>query len=239
MRTKGLIMTFLSFLLAAGGWYFYQMEREERYNGMSIVPERTKDIPLYEGLKPGGGPSYVIEGQHWQEILDYYKVVLPENGWTDTFIQASNSAEKDGAGFMSTWKKPGQDWELSIDAGYFQQDNMTKVIFDKRNILTASKWIKETPEEICINEQPDRSDECFKLTDKQSIKEIVELVNDGFDWEKERIPYLGKSTILLDAFRVEVFYDLEKGIYLVSEKGTKWMKPEPEFFMLTRISKEY
>ncbi|HAQ07615.1 MAG TPA: hypothetical protein DCR24_08885 [Bacillus bacterium] len=232
-------MTFLSFLLAAGGVYFYQMEKEARYNGMSIVPERTKDIPLFNGLQPGGGPSYMIEGRHWEEILNYYKEVLPENGWTEVFIHASSNLEEDGAGFMSTWIKPGQNWELAIDAGYFKQNNRTQVIFDKKSISTATEWIKESPKEICIKFKVEVYYECIKLTDTHSNKQIAELVNSALDWEKERIPYSGKSMIDIDSFKVEVYYDLEKGIYLVSNKGTKWMKPEQEFFMLTRISKEY
>lgn len=238
MRSKGIIFVFI-LILVVGGWFFYQNERESRYVGQSIIPERTDDIPLYDELKHDGSPAYVVEGNHWEEVLNFYKKELPENGWTLEYIHSSGNDHDDGTGFMSTWRKPGQGWELSIDAGYFQSQNRTEVIFDKRKILTATTWIENSPEVICINEQPDRSEDCFRITDKQTIEEIVKLVNSANDWEKDPILYQGKSTMNFGTFTVEVYYDLDKGIYLVSNKGIKWMKPEQEFFEQTRISKEY
>lgn len=236
---KRMVLVIFSLLLVAGGLYIFQKEREERYEGQSFIPERSKDVPLYKGLRPDGSPEYVIEGDHWEEILAYYKKVLPENGWEEDFIQSSKYHNEDGAGFMSSWHKKDQQWELYIGAGYFKNQNQTEVIFDKRERMISTVWIEEQPESICINEQPERSKDCFEITDKKTISEITSMVNGAFDWDKEWTAYDGKSTIEFGAFHVEVYYDLNKGIYLVSNKGTKWMKPETEFFETTRISKEY
>lgn len=229
----------MSVILAAGALYFYQKEREERYGGKSFIPERSEDVPLYLGLKPHRDPGYTIEGDHWQEVLSFYKKVLPENGWTEIFIQSSDQPEEDGAGFISAWQKEGQEWELAINGAYFENMDQTEVIFDKIEKMTSTKWIENQPEAICINEQPDRSKDCFEMTDEQTITQIIGLVNGANDLQKEEILYEGKSKIDFGSLTVEVFYDLDKGIYLVSEKGTKWLKPEKEFFVLTRISKEY
>jgi hypothetical protein len=237
--SKKLVLIFVLILVTAGGYYSYQQSKKENYAGMSIIPERTDDVPLYKGLKPDGSPAYLIEGDHLKEILAYYEKVLPNYGWTAEYIHSTQDIQQDDSGFMSIWRKPGQTWELSIDGDYFKNENQTAVVFDKMDILTFSKWIDEIPEEICINEQPDRSDDCFKMTDKHSIRQIVELVNGAPDWQKDKTPYKGISTIDFGNINVEVHYDLEKGIYFISEKGTKWMKPEKEFFELTKISKEY
>lgn len=236
---KRTLLVIFSLLLVAGGFFIFQKERDERYAGQSFIPERSKDVPLYKGLSPEGSPEYVIEGDHWEEILAFYKKVLPENGWEEVYIQSSDNHNEDGAGFMSSWHKKGQQWELYIGAGYFRNQNQTEVIFDKRERMTASAWIEKQPESICINEQPERSKDCFKITDKKTISEIISLINGAFDQNKEWTPYEGKSTIEAGSFLIEVYYDLDKGIYLVSDKGTKWMKPEKEFFESTRISKEY
>lgn len=236
---KRTILVILGLLLVAGGFFIFQREREERYAGQSFIPERSKDVPLYKGLSPDGSPEYVIEGDHWEEILAYYKKVLPEHGWEKVSIQSSNNHNEDGAGFMSTWHKKEQKWELYIGAGYFKNQNQTEVIFDKRERMIATAWIEKQPESICINEQPERSKDCFKINDKKTISDIISMINGAFDQNKERTPYGGKSTIEVGSFHIEVYYDLDKGIYLVSDKGTKLMKPEKEFFESTRISKEY
>ena len=238
MLSKGIIFVFALSLVVAG-WFFYQKERELKYDGQTIIPERTDDIPLYDELKHDGSPAYFVEGNHLKDVLNYYKEVLPQNGWRLEFMHSYENGQDDGTGFMSTWRKPEQEWELSIDSGYFMSQNRTEVIFDKRKILTSNTWIGNSPKVICINEQPDRSENCFSMTDKETIEKIVILINSATDWDKDLILYQGKSTMEFGNFTVEVYYDLDKGIHLVSDKGTKWMKPEPEFFELTRISKEY
>lgn len=236
---KRIAIIFSILLLVSAGFYIFQKEREERYNGQTIVPEHSKDVPLYKGLKPDGNPEYVIQGDHWEEILDYYKKTLPEYGWHEVFIQVSDLEAGDGSGFISTWEKEGQSWDLYINAGYFMNTNQTEVVFDKRKRMTSTAWIENQPVSICINEQPERSKDCFEMKDDETITKIIRMVNEAFDWNTEVYPYEGRSTIEFGTLQVEVYYDLEKGIYFVSDKGTKWMKPEKEFFETTRISKEY
>jgi hypothetical protein len=236
LKKTAIVIFFI--LLFAGGFYVYHQEQKERYNGMTFIPEHSEDVPLYKGLKPKS-PEYTIDGDSWEDILSFYKRVLPEHGWKEIYVQSSPDSSEDGAGFMSAWQKEGQEWELTINASYFHCNNQTEVVFDKREKISATNWIENEPVEICINEQPDRSDDCFKMTDKSTISKIVELVNSASDWNRERTPYSGISTIDFGSVSVEVYYEMDKGIYFVSEKGTKWMKPEQEFFELSRISKEY
>lgn len=113
------------------------------------------------------------------------------------------------------------------------------MVFEKREALKAMKWIEKDGSEICINEQPDKSDDCFALTDMKAIERISEFINSAPAAEKQQIYYVDKSVIEFQALKITVYYDLEMGIYFVSDRGTKWMKPEREFFELTRISKEY
>lgn len=239
MKNKHIFFIVISILLLAGGVFVYFTERQERYDGLSFIPEKSDDVPLYEGLKPNGAPGYFISGDHWQNIMAFYQTVLPKNGWTEVFVQSSKNSSEDGAGFISAWQKEGQDWELTINAAYFENSNRTDVTFDKTDRIITSKWIENQPDELCINEQPDRGDDCFPITDQHTIGEIIGLINGAMDWTKGQMLYDGKSLITAGSLNIQVFYDLEKGIYLVSDKGTKWMKPEKEFFELTRISKEY
>jgi uncharacterized protein with PQ loop repeat len=239
LKTKHIFFILISLFLISGGLFFYFQERQERYDGLSFIPERSKDVPLYEGLKPNGAPGYIMSGDHWQDIMSFYRTVLPKNGWIEVYIQSSGASTEDGAGFLSAWQKEGQDWELTIDAGYYENTDRTEVTFDKRERITSSKWIANQPDTICINEQPDRGDDCFPISDQHAISQIIELINGAMDWKKEQILYDGKSVLTAGSLNIQVSYDLEKGILLVSDKGTKWMKPEKEFFELTRISKEY
>ena len=224
-------------MLIVGGVFYFQKKQEEKYHGLPIIPERTTDIPLYTGLKPAS-PVYTTEGDHWEEVKSFYERELPENGWSLTMSQASSDNTEDGAGFTSYWKKENTSWVLSVSAAYFKNLNQTEVVFDKREEQKAVSWIDGEVSEICINEQPDRSDECYKMNDKQTIERILSFVNGALETDAQ-IYYNGKSVIDFGSMKIDVYYDLEKGIYFVSEKGTKWMKPEKEFFELTRISKEY
>lgn len=238
MKVSRIAVILFILSLVTASFFYFQKKQEVKYEGFSFIPEKSEDVPLYSGLKPDS-PVYTIKGDHWVEIMRFYKTELSRNGWEEKLLQASQDSSDDGAGFISSWVKEGSEWELSIRAAYFKNGNQTEVLFDKRKRQEAVKWIETEPQEICINEQPDRSDECFKITDKQVISRIVGLINGAFEAEVQQIPYNGKSVIDFGSFKIDVYYDLEKGIYFVSEKGTKWMKPEKEFFELSRISKEY
>ncbi|RSD25437.1 hypothetical protein [Mesobacillus subterraneus] len=224
-------------LLIPGGIYFYQQAQASKYEGMTFIPEQSDDVPLYRGLK-AESPIYKIKGNKWEDIMVFYQQELPKNGWAEEMMQVSSDFS-DGAGFISTWRKEHQGWELSIRAAFYKNTNQTEVLFDKKEPKQAFDWIKGEPSEICINEQPDRSDECYPIIESEVILKIAELINSASEADMEQIPYNEKSIIEIGPLKIEVYYDLEKGIYLVSEKGEKWMKPETEFFQLTRISKEY
>jgi hypothetical protein len=217
---------------------YFQQKQQEKYKGLELIPEQTEDIPLFHGLK-AESPVYKIKGNHWADIMHFYEKELPKKGWRELMIQASPDSAEDGAGFISTWEKDGTNWVLSISGGYFVAADQTEIIFDKREALKAMKWIETDVSEICINEQPDRSDDCFALTDKKAIEGISEFINSAPEAEKQPVYYNEKSVIDFRTIKITVYYDLEKGIYFVSDRGTKWMKPEREFFELTRISKEY
>ncbi|WP_102262978.1 hypothetical protein [Mesobacillus jeotgali] len=238
MKFWKLALLIIIILLLAGGFFYLQKTQEEKYHGLPIIPERTTDIPLYKGLEPAS-PVYITEGDHWEEILHFYKKELPKNGWSLRMSQASSDTNKDGAGFISYWEKDNTPWVLSLSAAYFKNSNKTEVVFDKNERLNAAPWIDTEVSEICINEQPDRSDDCFRMTDRQTIDQIVNLINGAIGAGPQQVYYNGKSVIDFGSITIDVYYDLEKGIYFVSEKGTKWMKPERQFFELTKISKEY
>lgn len=238
MKFWKLALLILIILLIVGGVFYFQKKQAEKYNGLPIIPERTTDIPLYSGLKPAS-PVYTTEGNQWEEILHFYENELPKNGWSLTMSQTSSDNSEDGAGFTSYWKKENTPWVLSISAAYFTSLNQTEVVFDKSEGLKAEPWIDVEASEICINEQPDRSDECFKMTDNQTIGQIISLINGALEVDPQQIYYNGKSVIDFGGISIDVYYDLEKGVYFVSDKGAKWMKPEKEFFELTKISKEY
>jgi hypothetical protein len=233
-----LVLLFIIILLLVGGYFYFQKKQEEKYHGLPVIPELTTDIPLYRGLKPVS-PVYITKGDHWQEIFSFYEKELPRNGWNLRMSQASSDTMEDGAGFISYWEKDNTSWVLSISGGYFKNSNQTEVVFDKIEKLKTDTWIDTEVSEICINEQPDRSDDCFRMTDRETIEQIVHFINEAIGAEPQKVHYNGRSVIDFASITIDVYYDLEKGIYFVSDKGTKWMKPEKEFFELTRISKEY
>jgi prolyl-tRNA synthetase len=225
-------------LFLAGGFFYFQKKQEEKYIGFSIIPERTEDIPLYSGLEPAS-PVYTTEGDHWEEIMHFYENELPNNEWSLAMLQASSDKTEDGAGFISYWEKEDTPWVLTISAAYYKNSNITEVVFDKREQTKSIKWIGNEVSEVCINEQPDRSVDCFKITEKQTIEKIIAMINDSLEADAEPVFYNEKSVIDFGSISIDVYYDLEKGIYFVSDQGVSWMKPEREFFELTRISKEY
>lgn len=238
MKSGKWVWLFLFILLIGSLIGYSQQKQQEKYKGLDLIPEQTADIPLYRGLKPDS-PVYKIKGDHWADIMNFYEKELQEKGWSQLMVQASQDSAEDGAGFISNWEKEGTNWILSISGGYFKATDQTEVIFEKREALKAMKWIETDVSQICINEQPDRSDDCFALTDKQAIERISELINTAPEAENQQVYYNEKSVLNFRSFKITVYYDLEKGIFFVSDRGTKWMEPEREFFELTRISKEY
>ncbi|WP_028784794.1 hypothetical protein [Thalassobacillus devorans] len=119
-------------LLISSGFVYYKIT-DDTYEGMSIIPEQHKDIPVYQGLKPTKS-NYVSLGNQWTEIYNFYLKELPELGWevehADSALDDNNS-KNDWSGFHSRWRKEGFDGELWISASYSQFENYTEVTFDK------------------------------------------------------------------------------------------------------------
>ncbi|MCP3740335.1 hypothetical protein [Rossellomorea sp. BNER] len=116
--------------------FSYQKITDDTYKGMSIIPEQHKDIPLFEGLEPTGH-QYIISGDKWMGIYDFYKKELPKFGWKLEYIDTAlndQDPENDGSGFYSHWRKEGFDGELWISAHYNLWEDQTEVIFDKTPI---------------------------------------------------------------------------------------------------------
>jgi len=206
---------------------------------MSIIPEQHKDIPLYAGLKPSNH-QYVIKGNHWKEIYDFYLKQLPIHNWNivyrGTTLNDNDTQVDSVGGFNSRWRKEGFDGELWIWAGYNQLEDQTEVFFDKTPIYNSTTWIQTVPSSICIYQSADDG-KCNEIYDKTKIEGIVSLINNAIDWTEERLPRDKTSVINFGSINIKVQYESDKEIYFLSEKGTKLMKPEPEFFELTSLTR--
>ncbi|WP_338786343.1 hypothetical protein [Metabacillus sp. FJAT-53654] len=220
-------------ILIIVGWFTYQRVTDDTYEGMSIIPEQEKDIPLFEGLRPTEH-EYVMEGNHWNDIYNYYLMELPRYGWEVEYKQNSSDKNSDVKGFMSQWRKEGIEWELSIYGSYFKMNNQTEVIFDKTPIYNSTTWIDDVPKSICI-QQNSSNESCAEINDKAQIEGIVSFINDAIDWEEEVLPREKTSVIDFGEIEIMVMYESDKEIYFQSEKGIKLMKPDPDFFKLTNL----
>jgi hypothetical protein len=235
-KKNGLIIGIIVVLIVIG-WFVFQKITDDTYEGMSIIPEKHEDIPLFEGLEPTEH-QYVMDGNRWKDIYDFYLKELPKLGWS---IENGNSAlndndsNNDWSGFFSGWRKEGFEGELSISAHYNQLEEQTVVIFDKIPIYNSTTWINNVPESICIY-QSSTDEKCSEIKDEITIEKIVGLINDAIDWNDEVSTREKTSIIDFGNMNVKVYYENEKEIYFQSEKGTKLMKPEPDFFKLTNLS---
>ncbi|ALC90669.1 hypothetical protein AM500_13405 [Bacillus sp. FJAT-18017] len=232
-NTKKAIFVAIIGLLITGGWFGYQKLTDDTYEGMSIIPEQHDDIPLFPGLEPTRD-QYEVKGDHWREIYDFYLEELPKLGWKKQNTQSAledNNPNNDWGGFISSWTKEGFDGELTIFASYNQFDEQTEVHFDQTPIYQSSTWIHDVPERICIYKDS-TSQDCTVIRDENKINKIAAFINEALDWEQEATPRDKESTIDFGEIDIKIFYEKEKEIYFQSEKGTKLMKPEPEFFEL-------
>ncbi|MGG1660704.1 hypothetical protein [Brevibacillus sp. NRS-1366] len=234
-KGKWLTIVIVLVLVVVGG-FIYQTAtlKDETYSGMSIIPEKQEDIPLFKGLKPTEF-HYEMQGDHWEDIYHFYQNELPKYGWTLTYQHASENEDESVSGFITRWRKPDVDWELSVRGSSFALSKQTEVVFDKHGILHSTTWIENVPDRICVSEKAGQDSDCVEITDKAKITEIVRMVNDAFDWKEEVTPRQNKSTLDFGDQKVSVLYESDQEIYFQSEKGTKLMKPEPEFFELTGL----
>ncbi|MBT2695855.1 hypothetical protein J7E79_00130 [Bacillus sp. ISL-40] len=108
------------------------------------------------------------------------------------------------------------------------------MIFDKTPIFNSTTWINNVPESICIY-QSSTDEKCSEIKDEIKIEKIVGFINEAIDWNEEVSPREKTSVIDFGDMSIKVQYENEKEIYFQSEKGTKLMKPEPDFFELTNL----
>lgn len=223
-------------LFAVLSWLHYQKSNDDTYKGMSIIPEQSQDIPLFKGLKPTEH-EYTMEGNRWVEIYDYYLQKLPEHGWrvedTDSSLQ-DQDPENDWSGFRSRWGKEGFDGELWISAHYDQFKDQTVVTFDKARSQQTTVWITKSPETISICQSQTDSNP-RELKDQSKIAEVVRLINDSIDWDEPMEPRKQSCVMQFGSMQIKILFEDEKEIYLQSEKGTKLMKPEPDFLALLNL----
>ena len=154
MHKRNFLLLGIVIIFILSGWFAYQKATDDTYEGMSIIPEQHKDIPLYEGLKPTRS-HYEIKGNRWEEIYQFYMNELPKFDWEVEHEQTAledNNSENDWSGFYSLWRKDGFNGELRISASHNQFDEITTVIFDKTPIYKSTSWIENSPDSICIYE---------------------------------------------------------------------------------------
>ena len=239
MSRKRVLLSVGVALLISMSWVAYHNITDDTYEGMSIIPEQHKDIPLFKGLKPTRS-QYVIKGNHWEDIYDFYMSKLPSLGWKVEHVKSAlddTDIENDWSGFYSRWRKEGFDGELWISSNYNHFEEETEVIFDKTPIYESTSWIEELPSNICIYETLNQED-CVVIDDKTKIKGIKTLINKAINWDDEKLSNREKISVIdFGNIEIKVYYGNDKEIYFQSNKGTKIMKPDPEFFELTNLSK--
>lgn len=135
MRKRWIIFVIIA--LSIVSWFAYQKITDDTYKAMSIIPEKRTDIPLFKGLKPTSH-NYIMEGDHWTEIFNFYMIVLPRNGWKVHSFLNTNNTENNGNGFTSWWVKEGFDGKLMVSAYYEQIEKQTEVIFDKQKMVNST-----------------------------------------------------------------------------------------------------
>lgn len=236
-KTSLLVIGFAVLVLAVMGWNAYQRATDDTYQGMSIIPEQHEDIPLYEGLKPTEN-RYVIKGNHWAEVYAFYMQQLPDLDWTveyeDSAFNDDDRQNDEAGGFYSRWTKEGFDGELWIGAHYDKFANQTKVIFDKVPSRHATTWIHDVPSSVCVYTGADAGS-CDEITDGTQIEALTAHINHALDWEEDPLPRSYARIIEFGSLKVEILYEPDQEIYLISDKGTKLMKPEKEFLELVNL----
>lgn len=146
MNKKRLMLYGLIASLLISGGFVYHKISDDTYEGMSIIPEQHKDIPVFKGLKPTRN-HYVSPGNQWKDIYNFYLKELPTLGWKMEHEDSAlndNDSKNDWSGFHSRWRKEGFDGELWISASYNQFEDNTEVIFDKTPIHGSTAWMEET-----------------------------------------------------------------------------------------------
>jgi hypothetical protein len=238
-KIKWIVIGTIMILLVVGGGFVYSKMTDETYEGMSIIPEQHEDIPLIEGMEPTR-THYIIEGDRWKDVYDFYFRELPELGWENEYNYSAledQDTENDWGGFITRWTKEGFEGELSISASFDKFDDQTEVMFDQTPIYHSSTWIDEVPESICVYKDSTNQD-CILIKEKAKILEISETINEAIDWNEKALTRKKVRIVDFGDLSINVLYEKDKGIYFESEKGQKFMKPEPEFLEVLDLSEK-
>ncbi|CAI9395993.1 hypothetical protein ACTQ5K_13680 [Niallia sp. Sow4_A1] len=231
MFKKRFVLYVFIFTFLLTGFIIYQKVTDDTYKGMTIIPEQEKDIPLYAGLTPTKD-QYIMDGNSWEAIYDYYEQELPKHGWSVEYIGSAledNDSANDWSGFYSRWRKAGFDGELSLSASYNKSEMQTEVMFDKHQILDSTVWLKQNPESIRIYQNESQQDG-VEVKDKAAISEIVQFINsEAYDSKETTISRKHTKLMDLGNLKIKVYYEKEKTIFLQSAKGIKEAKPDPSF----------
>lgn len=131
----------LAAVCIVAAWLVFRQDPENPYEGMSIIPEQHHDIPLFEGLKLDN-PRYVMKGNHWVDVYDFYHHQLPENGWKMVYQHSAlldDDAQNDETGgFQSRWRKEGFEDELWIWGHYDPAEDSRKSL--KSCVSLTALW---------------------------------------------------------------------------------------------------
>jgi len=122
------LMAITIIIIFAGSLVYIKMT-DDTYQGMSIIPEQEKDIPLFKGLEPTRA-NYVSDGNHLNEVYEFYVNKLPDLGWKSEFIESKFDDKYPG--FYSRWTKQGFEGELTIFGSYNKFEKQTEVSFDQQ-----------------------------------------------------------------------------------------------------------
>jgi hypothetical protein len=242
MKKRVFLGIIITIAVVLGSWYYYKIN-DDTYEGMSIIPEEHDDIPLYEGLEPRRN-DYIIEGNHWHEIYQFYLNEFPKQGWKLEYKRSAlddDDSDNDWSGFTSRWTKPDFQGELSLFANYNQHENITEVNFDHHIPPKRTPWISRSPVTLCVYDDP-QEEVCAVIKDQNVIENIIQFIDEAAydvkDLEQQErygiIAFVNEKSE--HYFSVNVHYSKDSHIlYLQSEKGVKIMKPESEFFEMTNL----
>jgi len=223
-----LISAITSILVFVGGIIAFQKITDDTYEGMSVIPEQREDIGLYKGLEPRQN-DYVMKGDQWKEIYNYYLKNLPKHGWV---LEHNESKEIERIpGGYARWIKEGQG-ELDISTSYFPQEDQTQVNFDLNKIIPSSKWISIVPKRVDVYDENNKK--IKEIVNEDQINQIQKFINDeAYDTQNQPSGKVLRK-LHINELEIAVYESGSEPIYFVSDKGTKMMKPEGEFLKLLK-----
>jgi hypothetical protein len=220
MKGVFIVLSILIPVIFFGYVTFSGLDREDEYAGLTVIPEKRKDLPLYRGLVRTEF-EYVIEGNHWKAIYDYYMKQLPKNGWELSHKQVFL---EDTGYFTMTWSK--HEEELEIHGGWNPDENKSSAVFDLRSKLHFSSWIKRIPEKACVYASPEAAT-CHEISDQRKREQLAQWVNNEAYDKKDAPLQKEYGIIMVDHLRIEVHYDPKLPSFTLKSKlGRKVMKPE-------------